>query len=112
MSSSSAYGTRVVLTAYRTQSGAMSYAAERPAEPGELCTCGRPARIVYITSRFGPVGYCGLPGARPTSPCPFCGSPASHRAPYGDPLKCPAYRLRPTGPALVTAFDPEVAHVA
>ena len=34
---------------------------QRPARPGERCTCGRPAVIVYITERFGEVGYCGIP---------------------------------------------------
>ena len=34
---------------------------ERPARPGEKCKCGRPAVIVYITERFGEVGYCGIP---------------------------------------------------
>jgi len=34
----------------------------RSPEPGEVCTCGRPAIIVYLTENFGPVGYCGIPG--------------------------------------------------
>lgn len=40
---------------------------ERPARPGELCTCGRPARVVFRASR-GEVPYCGIPdgGARRT----------------------------------------------
>lgn len=33
----------------------------RRPEPGELCTCGRPAIVVYLTDLFGPVGYCGSP---------------------------------------------------
>lgn len=39
---------------------------ERPARPGELCTCGRPAVVVYVTEKFGEVPYCGIPdgGAR------------------------------------------------
>lgn len=36
---------------------------ERPARDGETCTCGAPAVTVYITERFGEVGYCGVPGA-------------------------------------------------
>lgn len=33
----------------------------RPAEPGETCTCGRPAVVIYQTEQFGDVGYCGIP---------------------------------------------------
>jgi hypothetical protein len=64
---------------------------ERPAEPGELCTCGRQAIVVYLGSAFGPTGYCGIAdGGDQTGPCPFCGGPR-HREPDG---RCPAYRLR------------------
>jgi hypothetical protein len=64
---------------------------ERLAVAGELCTCGRPAIVVYLGSVFGPTGYCGIPdGGEDTGPCPFCGG-ARHREPYG---RCPAYRLR------------------
>jgi hypothetical protein len=63
-------------------------ADQRPAEPGELCTCGRPAWIVYLTSTFGPIGYCGRSdGGDQTGPCPFCGQPRH-------PDRCPDYRLR------------------
>jgi hypothetical protein len=66
-------------------------ATERPAAPGELCTCGRQAIVVYLASEFGPTGYCGIPdGGEGTGPCPFCGGPR-HREPYS---RCPAYRLR------------------
>ena len=70
---------------------------QRPAEPGERCTCGRPAVIVYLTERRD-VGYCGRSdgGAR-TVPCPFCGEETAHRSPWGDPAVCPAYRVRPGG---------------
>ena len=62
---------------------------ERPAEPGELCTCGRQAIVVYLGSIFGPTGYCGIPdGGDQSGPCPFCGGP---RHPSG---RCPDYRLR------------------
>jgi hypothetical protein len=67
------------------------YDADRRAEPGELCTCGRPAVVVYLSERWGAVGYCGLSGVRPLMPCPFCGSPEPH------PAKCPSYRLNPGG---------------
>jgi hypothetical protein len=64
---------------------------QRPAAPGELCTCGRQAIVVYLGSRFGPTGYCGIPdGGDRTGPCPFCGGPR-HAEPSG---RCPAYRLR------------------
>jgi hypothetical protein len=68
-------------------------AAERPAEPGELCTCGRPAVTVFLTGRFGPVGYCGVSdgGAR-SGDCPFCGEPRSTHD-----ERCPRYVLRPGG---------------
>ncbi len=45
--------------------------------PGELCTCGRPAVTVYVTERFGAVGYCGIPGARPV---PITVAPSDRRA--------------------------------
>jgi hypothetical protein len=64
---------------------------QRPAAPGELCTCGRQAIVVYLGSVFGPTGYCGIPdGGDHTGPCPFCGGPR-HTEPYG---RCPDYRLR------------------
>jgi hypothetical protein len=64
---------------------------ERLAEPGELCTCGRQAIVVYLGSVFGPTGYCGLPnGGDHTGPCPFCGGP---RHPEWEG-RCPDYRLR------------------
>jgi hypothetical protein len=65
--------------------------SERPAEPGELCTCGRQAIVIYLGSVFGPTGYCGIAdGGDQTGPCPFCGGPR-HREPYG---RCLDYRLR------------------
>jgi hypothetical protein len=65
--------------------------SERPAEPGELCTCGRPAITVYLAGKFGPTGWCGqADGGNQAEPCPFCGRGRhAHR--------CPAYRLRPEG---------------
>jgi hypothetical protein len=38
---------------------------ERPARPGEVCDCGRPAVVVFVTGRFGDVPYCGVPAADP-----------------------------------------------
>jgi hypothetical protein len=64
---------------------------ERSAEPGELCTCGRQAIVVYLGSVFGPTGYCGIPdGGDRAGPCPFCGDPR-HQEPE---CRCPDYRLR------------------
>jgi hypothetical protein len=67
--------------------------SERPAQPGERCTCGRQAVVVYLGSVFGPTGYCGIAdGGYQGGPCPFCGGP---RHPQG---RCPDYRLRPDQP--------------
>jgi hypothetical protein len=74
-----------------TREDDMTTTTERPAAEGELCTCGRDAVRVYVTGRFGEVGHCGIPGAAPITPCPFCGSAEPH--PLG--ARCPKYRLRP-----------------
>jgi hypothetical protein len=64
---------------------------QRPAQLGELCTCGRQAIIVYLGGVLGPTGYCGIPdGGDRRGPCPFCGGPR-HTGPQG---RCPHYRLR------------------
>ena len=64
---------------------------ERPAAPGELCTCGRQAIVVYLGSAFGPTGYCGIAdGGDRAGPCPFCGGPR-HSEGEG---RCLYYRLR------------------
>lgn len=70
---------------------------QRPAVPGELCTCGRQAVVVFITEQFGETGYCGIEGAaaRPVLPCPWCGATEPHKQPWGDPARCPDYTLRP-----------------
>ena len=65
--------------------------SKRSAEPGELCTCGRQAIVVYLGSVFPPTGYCGIPdGGDRAGPCPFCGGPR-HQEWEG---RCPDYRLR------------------
>jgi hypothetical protein len=65
--------------------------AERPAEPGELCTCGRQAVVVFHGGRYGDTGWCGRhDGGEPTGACPFCGE-ARHE------WRCPKYRLRLEG---------------
>ena len=44
---------------------------ERPAEPAERCTCGRPAVTVFVTERLWEVGWCGVnDGADQAGPCP------------------------------------------
>ncbi|WP_167163124.1 hypothetical protein [Streptomyces sp. MBT27] len=74
----------------------MLESTERRAESGELCTCGRQAVVVYSNAQFGDVGFCGIEGgqARPVLPCPWCGNSSPHTTSWGDPDKCPAYRLR------------------
>jgi hypothetical protein len=63
--------------------------SERPAMPGERCTCGRQAVVVYLGSTFGPIGYCGIAdGGDHAGPCPFCGGPRHQSS------RCPDYRLR------------------
>jgi hypothetical protein len=64
---------------------------ERRAEPGELCTCGRQAIVVYLGCAFRPTGDCGIrDGGDQTGLCPFCGGPR-HGELEG---RCPRYRLR------------------
>lgn len=48
---------------------------QRPAEPGEMCTCGRQAVMVFVTPRDGgsvrETGYCGvIDGGDKSGPCP------------------------------------------
>jgi hypothetical protein len=73
-------------------------ASTRPAQPGDLCTCGRPAVTVFSTEKFGDVGHCGIEGAsfRPVLPCPWCGTTDAHKQSWGDPARCPDYQLQPT----------------
>ena len=63
---------------------------QRPAQPGELCTCGRPAVIVFLTGRWGPTGWCGISDGGADGPCVFCHRRAHHSQ------RCPQYQLRPT----------------
>ncbi len=66
---------------------ATGWPTQRRAEAGEVCTCGRPAIVVYDDV----TGWCGSPTAKP-GPCPWCGA-TDHVA------RCPRYRLRPDGAA-------------
>jgi hypothetical protein len=63
--------------------------SERAAEEGEVCTCGRPARIVFVTEYWGEVGWCGRADGGRKGPCAFCGDEAGHAG------CCPSYTLRP-----------------
>lgn len=64
----------------------------RPARPGEVCTCGRPARVVFASPAFGEVGTClSSEPRKQVRPCPFCGTTGSH----GGEAICPAYRVSP-----------------
>lgn len=60
----------------------------RSALPGERCTCGRPARDVLITERWGETGYCGLSDGGQKGPCVWCGSAEESHG------RCPQYRIR------------------
>ncbi len=63
-------------------------APTRPAQPGEACTCGRPAVVVFLTQRWGEIGWCGVSDGGRNGACNFCD--ATH-----DGERCPQYRLRP-----------------
>jgi hypothetical protein len=63
--------------------------SERPAEPGELCTCGRQAVVVCLGSVFGPPATAASPTAA-TRP----GRARSAAAPRHTEGRCPDYRLR------------------
>lgn len=77
-------------------------AEPRPAEPGELCTCGRQARLAIPTHEYGDVGWCGQDGGalQPALPCPWCAATKAHTTPWGDPVRCPNYTLRPKDESL------------
>lgn len=72
---------------------------ERPAVAGELCTCGRPAVVVYLLDNGDELGYCGVAdGGGDRVPCVFCGD-GPHLSELGEPIKCPSYTVRPDGGA-------------
>ena len=96
--------------------------AQRPAQAGELCTCGRLAIAVFEGGRFGDTGYCGRPdgGEHPDGTCVFCGDEVDHdhywaaqaragrdAVGLGDGQaqsgRCPLYRLRLADPLPVLA---------
>lgn len=43
----------------------MTETAIDQAKPGELCTCGRPAIMAYLTEKFGRVPFCGVSDLEP-----------------------------------------------
>lgn len=63
---------------------------QRHAQPGELCTCGRSAMVVYLSELHGQVGFCGVHNVPQLMPCAFCGQHIEH---IGG--RCPDYRVRP-----------------
>lgn len=79
---------------------------ERPGQPGEKCTCGRPAVLIYRTESFGEVGDCGIRdgGGQPLWPCPWCGA-GPHVNELGRAGKCPEYQ--PRTPAQTSTAGPE-----
>ena len=36
------------------------FQADRFARNGERCSCGRPALVVYVRTKYAPFGFCGL----------------------------------------------------
>lgn len=66
------------------------YQRTRNAQPGDLCTCGRPAVEVFVYDDRES-GYCGLEdGGGRVAPCPFCGAPEAHLY-----KPCPQYTVNP-----------------
>ena len=65
----------------------------RPAEPGEVCTCGSPAKVVFnYKVRGEQIGSCmSLDPHIRSGACPFCGIEGHHE----NGTICPKYRLRP-----------------
>ncbi len=61
---------------------------QRPARPGDLCTCGRPATVVFLTEQWEPTGWCGISDGGVNQSCVFCDGPAH------DGERCPRYQLR------------------
>lgn len=79
------------VTRWTGRDGQQREQAERRAEPGELCTCGRPAITVYLSDEWGETGYCGVSDGGERGPCVFCGQEKATAHPY---TRCPEYRLR------------------
>lgn len=65
----------------------------RPAVEGEVCTCGKPAEVVFDHPALGvEVGSClELDPTPRTGACPFCGVTGEHTTKG----ICPAYSVRP-----------------
>lgn len=72
---------------------------ERPAAPGERCTCGRPAILVYTTDDYGPIGFCGISDGGAKGPCyPLIHHPLGLNSHHPDDPVCPHYKLLPPKP--------------
>jgi hypothetical protein len=52
---------------------------QRLAEPGEVCTCGRPAVVVFLGGRYGDTGWCGVSDAARKPHAPFVAKPSATR---------------------------------
>lgn len=76
------------VTRWTGRDGQQREQAQRRAEEGELCTCGRPAITVYISDEWGETGYCGVSDGGQPGPCVFCGAARPHDG------RCPEYRIR------------------
>lgn len=65
----------------------------RPAKPGEVCTCGSPAAVVFNYEVRGErIGSCmSLDPHTRSGACPFCGIYGQHE----NEGICPQYKLRP-----------------
>lgn len=62
---------------------------------------------MFPTHEYGDVGWCAVEGSsfRPVLPCPWCGATRAHTTPWGDPVRCPNYTLRPKDEGLKDAPD-------
>lgn len=89
----------------RSRAGALGSLA-RPAVEGEVCTCGKPAVVVFESRRIAlAFGSCmDVDACERTGPCPFCGVSGRHLS--GG--ICPQYVLRPawaTAPAMAARAE-------
>lgn len=63
---------------------------ERRPLAGDLCTCGRPAILVFTGGQWGDTGWCGLESVPQLRPCAFCGEDVDHEG------RCPRYAVNPS----------------
>ena len=55
-------GQRIFMAVVAELGLSVPYQADRWANVGETCTCGQPAHVVYVTSGYGDLGFCGRHG--------------------------------------------------